>query len=147
MRLKRSMKSLFAMGTLALALAAQPAAAQLGSSKAPIDITADEGETHNADCTTIWRGSAEALQGTSRLRADVMQNRARDKGFIAWHPPGKIHGLRDRPYRPFSTGRSSDLRSRQRCRLTFRLVMDISPPARKTRSPKRWRDFAVFLIE
>ena len=68
------MKSLIAMAGLAAAaaLAAQPAAAQLGDSKAPIDITADQGETHNADCTATWRGSAEALQGTSRLRADVM---------------------------------------------------------------------------
>ncbi|WP_372781707.1 LptA/OstA family protein [Phenylobacterium sp.] len=67
------MKSLIAMAALmAAAVAAQPAAAQLGGSKSPIDITADEGETHNADCTATWRGAAEALQGTSRLRADVM---------------------------------------------------------------------------
>ncbi len=67
------MKSLIAMAALAAAaLAAQPAAAQLGGSKAPVDITADEAESHNADCTATWRGSAEALQGTSRLRADVM---------------------------------------------------------------------------
>jgi lipopolysaccharide export system protein LptA len=68
------MKSLIAIGALAAAgvLAAQPAAAQLGSNKEPLDITADEAESHNAECTATWRGSAEALQGTSRLRADVM---------------------------------------------------------------------------
>ena len=74
MSLGLSMKSLIAMAALAAAgvLAAQPAAAQLGNAKAPLDITADEAESHNAECTAIWRGSAEALQGTSRLRADVM---------------------------------------------------------------------------
>jgi lipopolysaccharide export system protein LptA len=74
MSLGLSMKSLIAMAALAAAgvLAAQPAAAQLGGNKAPLDITADEAESHNAECTAIWRGSAEALQGTSRLRADVM---------------------------------------------------------------------------
>src|SRR5258708_40275699 len=73
MGLGPSMKSLIARVALAAAaLAAQPAAAQLGGSKAPVDITADEAESHNADCTATWRGSAEALQGTSRLRADVM---------------------------------------------------------------------------
>ncbi len=74
MSLGLSMKSLIAMAALAAAgaLAAQPAAAQLGGNKAPVDITADEAESHNADCTAVWRGAAEALQGTSRLRADVM---------------------------------------------------------------------------
>jgi lipopolysaccharide export system protein LptA len=74
MSLGLSMKSLIAMAALAAAgvLAALPAAAQLGNAKAPLDITADEAESHNAECTAIWRGSAEALQGTSRLRADVM---------------------------------------------------------------------------
>ncbi|HEX4710439.1 LptA/OstA family protein [Phenylobacterium sp.] len=68
------MKSLIAMAlAVATLAAAQPAAAQLAkNSKGPIDITADEGETHNADCTAIWRGSAEALQETSRLRSDVL---------------------------------------------------------------------------
>ena len=74
MSLGLSMKSLIAITALAAAgvLAAQPAAAQLSGNKAPLDITADEAESHNTDCTAIWRGSAEALQGTSRLRADVM---------------------------------------------------------------------------
>ena len=70
------MKSLIAMAALTVAagvLAAQPAAAQLAkSSRGPIDVTADQLETHNADCVSVWSGSAEALQDTSRLRSDVM---------------------------------------------------------------------------
>jgi lipopolysaccharide export system protein LptA len=76
------MKSLIAMASVALAAgavacgAASPAAAQLSRNpKAPIDITADQLETHNADCVSVWTGSAEALQDTSRLRADVLTAR------------------------------------------------------------------------
>jgi lipopolysaccharide export system protein LptA len=74
MSLGLSMKSLIAIAALAAAgvLVAQPATAQLGNSKEPLDITADEAESHNTECTAIWRGSAEALQGTNRIRADVM---------------------------------------------------------------------------
>jgi lipopolysaccharide export system protein LptA len=58
---------------LAAALAALPAEAQLQkNSKEPIDVTADHLETQSADCVAIWTGSAEALQGTSRLRSEVM---------------------------------------------------------------------------
>jgi lipopolysaccharide export system protein LptA len=58
---------------LAAALVAGPAAAQLATnSNAPVDITADELETANNACTSIWRGHAEALQDTSRLRADIL---------------------------------------------------------------------------
>jgi lipopolysaccharide export system protein LptA len=77
------MKSLIAMAALAAAaLTAQPAAAQLApaqpaagqadNSKAPFDIVSDQMETHNAECVSVATGSAEALQGTSRLRADTM---------------------------------------------------------------------------
>jgi lipopolysaccharide export system protein LptA len=41
-------------------------------SNAPIDITANEAEVVNSKCLAIWRGAAEALQGDSRLRADVI---------------------------------------------------------------------------
>src|SRR5581483_8855114 len=55
------------------ALLAGPAAAQLATgSSAPVDITADQLETTNGACTSIWRGHAEALQDTARLRADVL---------------------------------------------------------------------------
>src|SRR6476620_7500854 len=75
MRLGAPMKSL--TGTLfavAALLAAQPAAAQLAAnSDAPVDITADELEVVQGQCVSIWKGSAEALQDTSRLRADVLR--------------------------------------------------------------------------
>lgn len=60
---------------VALSVAAPGAAwAQIApSSNAPVDITADELEVVNGDCAAIWRGNAEALQDTSRLRADVLR--------------------------------------------------------------------------
>ena len=69
MRLRRLSLS----AAFAAALLAGPAAAQLAAnSNAPVDITADELETANNACTSIWRGHAEALQDTARLRADVL---------------------------------------------------------------------------
>ncbi len=56
-----------------LAAVAPPAVAQLTNSDAPVDITADELEVVNTDCTATWRGNAEALQDTSRLRAQVLR--------------------------------------------------------------------------
>jgi lipopolysaccharide export system protein LptA len=51
-----------------------PAAAQLAqNSDAPVDITADELEVANAECLATYRGAAEALQDTVRLRADVLK--------------------------------------------------------------------------
>lgn len=62
-----------AAATAALVLAA-PAGAQLAAnSKAPVDITADELETRNAQCAATWKGNAEALQDNARLRADVLK--------------------------------------------------------------------------
>jgi lipopolysaccharide export system protein LptA len=68
------MKSLVPMAALAAVLAsAAPAGAQIAAnSKATVDVTADELETHNSSCEAIWRGNAEALQDTARLRADVL---------------------------------------------------------------------------
>jgi lipopolysaccharide export system protein LptA len=40
--------------------------------KGPVDITADQLTGHNKDCEAIYTGNAEALQGTSRLRANEM---------------------------------------------------------------------------
>lgn len=68
------MKTLAITSILGLALVAGPAAAQLAqSSKAPMDITADELETQNADCVSIWKGNVEALQDQSRLRTDLLR--------------------------------------------------------------------------
>jgi len=75
MRLVALMKSLTRITFVAAALmAAQPAAAQLATnSNAPVDITADELEVVQGECSSVWKGSAEALQDTSRLRADVLR--------------------------------------------------------------------------
>lgn len=57
----------------AAALACAPAwAASPTNSKSPIDISADQVEIHNNDCTYVYTGQAEALQDTSRLRSDIM---------------------------------------------------------------------------
>jgi lipopolysaccharide export system protein LptA len=64
-----------AAATLALA-AATPwsAQAQLArNSQAPVDITADQLELVNSQCSALYRGGAEALQETSRLRADQLK--------------------------------------------------------------------------
>lgn len=51
-----------------------PASAQIArNSDAPLDMTADELEVVNTQCLAIWRGSAEALQADSRLRAAVIR--------------------------------------------------------------------------
>ena len=73
--MKSPSKSLGAIAALAAlaTLAAQPAAAQFSKdSKAPIDVTADHLETRGGECLAIWTGSAEALQGASRLRSETM---------------------------------------------------------------------------
>jgi lipopolysaccharide export system protein LptA len=75
---------------LAGALLASPAAAQLATnSNAPVDITADELETTNSACTSIWRGNAEALQDTARLRAETLT------AEFAVKPGGKTGGCGD----------------------------------------------------
>jgi lipopolysaccharide export system protein LptA len=67
------LKSLTLSAALTAVLLAHPAAAQLATNtSAPVDITADELETANNACTSIWRGHAEALQDNARLRADVL---------------------------------------------------------------------------
>jgi len=62
---------------LAALAGAWPAAAQApapaaSASDQPLDIEADEAETHQADCILVWRGRVEALQAGARLRADTM---------------------------------------------------------------------------
>lgn len=70
------MKSLVTTTVFALGLlAGAPALAQgLGpDSDGPVDITADELEVQNKACVSVWRGKAEALQGQTRLRADLLR--------------------------------------------------------------------------
>jgi lipopolysaccharide export system protein LptA len=63
----------FSAITLAAVCAAPPSHAQIApEGKGPVDITADQLTGHNKDCEAIYSGNAEALQGTSRLRANVM---------------------------------------------------------------------------
>lgn len=70
---RRTPLSALMLAAALLAAPAAPANAQLAAgSNAPVDITADELEVINARCLAIWRGSAEALQDNSRLRADVL---------------------------------------------------------------------------
>ena len=58
---------------LSAALAPQVGRAQIApEGKGPVDITADQLTGHNKDCEAIYTGNAEALQGTSRLRANEM---------------------------------------------------------------------------
>jgi len=48
---------------------ASGAYAQQGDSSAPIDVSADQQETINSKCITIFRGNVEILQNRSRMRA------------------------------------------------------------------------------
>ena len=68
------MKSLVCVAAIAAAALAQPTAAQAPSnSKSPWDVVADTLDTSNSTCEAIYRGNAEALQDTTRLRADVLK--------------------------------------------------------------------------
>jgi len=60
---------------VALAAAAVAAEAQgiAPQSSGPMDISADNGTFVNSACESTWSGSAEVLQGTSRLRANTIR--------------------------------------------------------------------------
>jgi lipopolysaccharide export system protein LptA len=58
--------------------------AQQGDSSAPIDVSADQQETINSKCITIFRGNVEILQNRSRMRAkQVTVYSARKAGAAA----------------------------------------------------------------
>ena len=81
-----SLVSVLATAAVLTGIAAAPAAAQIATnSKAPVDVTADNLETSNSTCQATWRGNAEALQDTSRLRADVLR-------IFSKQTPGKAGG-------------------------------------------------------
>jgi lipopolysaccharide export system protein LptA len=69
---------------LAIAAAALVADAQgiAPQSNGPMDISADNGTFVNAACESIWSGSAEVLQGATRLRANEI------RAFFKKKPPG-----------------------------------------------------------
>ncbi len=71
------------IGVLAIGVLAPgtPVRAQISpSSNAPVDMSADEAEVVNSKCVTTWRGSAEALQGDSRIRANTITAYLKPKG-------------------------------------------------------------------
>jgi lipopolysaccharide export system protein LptA len=87
---RRAIRTAAGLGLASLlAAAAAPAFAQLsGDSSAPVDITADEGEVVSSRCLSIWRGNAEALQDTSRLRARVINVYAKPRPGAAGSSSG-----------------------------------------------------------
>src|SRR5271156_6821618 len=72
----RTAVALLMAGGLGVAAQAQIAP----SSNGPIDITADNGTLVNSTCEATWSGAAEALQGTPRLRANVIKAYLKKKG-------------------------------------------------------------------
>ncbi|HKT53235.1 MAG TPA: LptA/OstA family protein [Caulobacteraceae bacterium] len=63
----------FLIPLAAIGLTPAAARAQLApSSSAPVDVTADRLDVESSQCVARWHGDAEALQGTSRLRADTL---------------------------------------------------------------------------
>jgi lipopolysaccharide export system protein LptA len=66
-------------------------------SNGPMDISADNGTFVNAACESTWSGSAEVLQGTSRLRANVIRAFFKKKpggaGGAAAQGSGPVGGL------------------------------------------------------
>jgi len=60
------------LGVCALGGAGGAVAQLEPSSNAPLDITADQLDVQSQKCTAIYTGDAEALQDTSRLRANTM---------------------------------------------------------------------------
>lgn len=75
----------------ALLAAGAPMAAALAqiapNGNGPIDITSDTGDFSNTTCVSTWSGSAEALQGDARLRADVIKAFLKPKAPSAAPPP------------------------------------------------------------
>src|ERR1700733_5644431 len=78
----KSWRALTAGAALAGCLGAAAQAQIAPSSNGPIDITADNGTLVNSTCEATWSGAAEALQGDSRLRANVI------KAFLKKKPSG-----------------------------------------------------------
>lgn len=93
---------------LAMAAAGGPAAAKAGASpmagpqsglspNGPIDISADSSTYVSSTCESTWSGAAEVLQGTSRLRADLIHAYFK-------HKPGSAAGKPAGPSQPTTAG-------------------------------------------
>ena len=85
---------------LALAAVAGLAQGQISpTSNGPMDISADNGTFVSAACESTWSGSAEVLQGTSRLRANEIRAFFKKKlggeagGKAAQAPGGPVGGM------------------------------------------------------
>lgn len=77
---------------LALAAAAASAQAQISpQSSGPMDISADNGTFVSAACESTWSGSAEVLQGSTRLRANVIRAFFKKKPAAADGASGPAH--------------------------------------------------------
>ena len=81
-RLMKPWQALAAGAALAGCLGVAAQAQIAPSSNGPIDITADNGTLVNSTCEATWSGAAEALQGNSRLRANVI------KAYLKKKAPG-----------------------------------------------------------
>ena len=79
MNVTRAIPARMAFVVAALCLAGRAHGQIDTKSKAPIDVTANEAEVINSKCLAIWRGTAEAMQGDSRLRADTISVYSRPK--------------------------------------------------------------------
>ncbi|HEV2363138.1 MAG TPA: LptA/OstA family protein [Caulobacteraceae bacterium] len=87
-RIARARALLLAPSLLAWSVAAAASAQPDTRSNAPIDITANEAQVINSKCLAIWRGAAEALQGSTRLRADTITVYSRIKPASGSAPAG-----------------------------------------------------------
>ncbi|OYU68879.1 MAG: organic solvent tolerance protein OstA [Alphaproteobacteria bacterium PA2] len=74
MQMNKISRSTLLAGLAMTLVAAGPASAQLAqNSDAPVDISADQLEVVNTQCLATYRGAAEAMQDTARLRAEVLK--------------------------------------------------------------------------
>jgi lipopolysaccharide export system protein LptA len=74
MQMNKISRSILLAGLAMTLVAAGPASAQLAqNSDAPVDISADQLEVVNTQCLATYRGAAEAMQDTARLRAEVLK--------------------------------------------------------------------------
>ena len=97
MNRRATLKTLAPLAAALSLLASGVATAQLApSSNAPVDVTADQLEVQNQKCLAIWSGDAEALQATSRLRANVINIYNKALPARAGDQPGRNCGQLDR---------------------------------------------------
>jgi lipopolysaccharide export system protein LptA len=104
--LMKPWQALAAGAALAGCLGATAQAQIAPSSNGPIDITADNGTLVNSTCEATWSGAAEALQGTSRLRANVI------KAYLKKKAPGAAG--QSAPAGPGGAANASDCGATQR---------------------------------